>query len=257
MALSAPVLGGGTVDLDPTVFGIEPVETLLHEVVKAEQAAKRQGTHATKSRGMVAGGRAKPWRQKGTGRARQGTTRAAQWTGGGVVFGPQPRSYAVKVNRKAHRKARCMAFSLHASAESIGVFDGRFDAPRTKDAIALVAQWRDDRPLLVVVDPSEESAALSFRNLPRSVVLTPAEVDVVDVLWARSLLVSRAALDSIVAMLRVDPSLRTATSDVTSGGGGLQAPGGVPAVGGGVPAVAGGVPGAGAGAALVDEEEPA
>jgi large subunit ribosomal protein L4 len=203
MALTAPIVGGtSTVDLDPAVFGVEPTETLLHEVVKAEQAAKRQGTHATKSRGMVAGGRAKPWRQKGTGRARQGTTRAAQWTGGGVVFGPQPRSYAVKVNRKAHRKARCMAYSLHASSASIGVFDGTFDAPRTKDALALVAQWREDRPLLVVVDPTEQSAALSFRNLPRSVVLTPTEVEVVDLLWARSLLVSTTALDAVTALLK-------------------------------------------------------
>ena len=202
MALTAPVLGGTTVELDPAVFGVEPTETLLHEVVKAEQAGKRQGTHAVKSRGMVAGGRAKPWRQKGTGRARQGSTRAPQWTGGGVAFGPQPRSYAVKVNRKAYRKARCMAFSLHAASESIGVFDGRFDAPRTKDAIALVAQWRDDRPLLVVVDPTEESAALSFRNMPRSLVLTPGEVQVVDLLWARSLLVSQTALESVTAFLK-------------------------------------------------------
>ena len=207
MALTAPVLGGTTtVDLDPAVFGVEPTETLLHEVVKAEQAAKRQGTHATKSRGMVAGGRAKPWRQKGTGRARQGTTRASHWTGGGVTFGPQPRSYAVKVNRKAHRKARCMALSLHAASESIGVFDGGFDAPRTKDALALVARWRDDRPLVVVVDPAEESAALSFRNIPRSLVLTPSEVEVVDLLWARSLLVSATALESVTAMLRGDRS---------------------------------------------------
>jgi len=209
MALNAPVLGGtDTVDLDPAVFGVEPTESLLHEVVKAEQAARRQGTHATKSRGMVAGGRAKPWRQKGTGRARQGTTRAAQWTGGGVVFGPQPRSYAVKVNRKAYRKARCMALSLHAASESIGVFDGRFDAPRTKEAIALIARWRDDRPLVVVVDPAEESAALSFRNLPRCRVFTPGEVEVVDLLWARSLLVSASALESVTALYALERTVR-------------------------------------------------
>jgi large subunit ribosomal protein L4 len=204
-ALSAPRVGGeGTVDLDPVVFGVEPTSTLLHEVVKAEQAAKRQGTHATKSRGMVAGGRAKPWRQKGTGRARQGTTRAPQWTGGGVVFGPQPRSYDLKVNRKAYRKARCMAFSLHASSQSIGVFDGgSFDTPRTKDALALVGRWRDDRPLVVVVDAAEDLAALSFRNLPRTVVLTPHEVEVADLLWARSLLVSEAALATVSSLLGV------------------------------------------------------
>ncbi len=111
------------------MFGLEPKESLLHEMVRAEQASRRQGTHATKTRGQVAGGRAKPFRQKGTGRARQGTTRSAQHAGGGVVFGPQPRSYSVKVNRKAYLKARKMALSLHASEGSIGVFDGAFDAP--------------------------------------------------------------------------------------------------------------------------------
>lgn len=202
MALTAPRIGsGGSVDLDEAIFGIEPTESLLHEAVKAEQAGKRQGTHATKSRGMVAGGRAKPWRQKGTGRARQGTTRAPQWTGGGVVFGPQPRSYALKVNRKAYRAARCMALSLHASAQSLAVFDGAFDAPRTKDALALVAQWREERPLVVVVDSAEEAAALSFRNLPRAVVLTPYEIEVVDLLWARSLLVSESALGTLGTLL--------------------------------------------------------
>ena len=204
MALNAPIVGGkGKVTLQESVFAIVASEALLHEVVKAERAAARQGTHATKTRGQVAGGRAKPFRQKGTGRARQGTTRAAHFTGGGVVFGPQPRSYALKVNRKAYRKARCMALSLHASSETLGVFDAAksFGEPKTKDALALAAKWRDDRPLVVLVDAAEESAAMSFRNLQRTIVLTPEDVGVVELLWARSLLVSKTALDRLHWML--------------------------------------------------------
>ena len=198
MALQAPNVGGkGKTALQDAVFGVEARESLLHEMVRAEQASRRQGTHSTKTRGEVAGGRAKPFRQKGTGRARQGTTRAAQFAGGGVVFGPQPRSYAVKVNRKAYLKARRMALSLHAASDSIGVFDGAFDAPRTKDAVALIAKWREDRPLVVVIDDVEDAAAYSFRNLPKTVVLTVDELGVEAILWARSLLVSEAALDRI------------------------------------------------------------
>ncbi|MBM3680151.1 MAG: 50S ribosomal protein L4 [Actinobacteria bacterium] len=202
MALTAPIVGGkGSVPLPEAVFGVEASAGLLHEVVTAENAGRRQGTHATKTRGMVAGGRAKPFRQKGTGRARQGTTRAAQFTGGGVVFGPQPRSYAVKVNKKAYRKARCMGLSQHARLGTIGVFAaGGFESPKTKDALKLVDGWMQ-APLVVVVQPEEEAAALSFRNLPRSAVLTPAEVGVGDLLWARRLLVSEAALAEIVRTL--------------------------------------------------------
>jgi len=149
MSLSAPLLGGQkTAVLEDAVFAVVPSEPLLHEVVKAEQAGKRQGTHATKTRGQVAGGRAKPYRQKGTGRARQGTIRASQFAGGGITFGPQPRSYAQKINRKAYRKARCMAYSLHAASGSVAIFDATFGAPRTKDALALLAPWRDDRALV-------------------------------------------------------------------------------------------------------------
>jgi len=127
MALTAPIIGGkGTVNLPDAIFGVQVAPGLLHEVAKAEAAGRRQGTHATKSRGMVAGGRAKPFRQKGTGRARQGTTRAAQFTGGGVVFGPQPRSYAVKVNKKAYKKARCMGLSQHAGNGSLGIFEAKY-----------------------------------------------------------------------------------------------------------------------------------
>lgn len=202
MALTAPIIGGkGTVNLPDAVFGVEVAPGLLHEVAKAEAAGRRQGTHATKSRGMVAGGRVKPFRQKGTGRARQGTTRAAQFTGGGVVFGPQPRSYAVKVNKKAYKKARCMGLSQHAGNGSLGIFEaGAFDAPKTKDALKLVEGW-SVAPLVVVVGTEEEAAALSFRNIPRSAVLTPTEVGLTELLWARRLLISTTALDELSASL--------------------------------------------------------
>lgn len=202
MALTAPIIGGkGTVNLSDAVFGVEVAPGLLHEVAKAEAAGRRQGTHATKSRGMVAGGRAKPFRQKGTGRARQGTTRAAQFTGGGVVFGPQPRSYAVKVNKKAYKKARCMGLSQHAGNGSLGIFEaGAFDTPKTKDALKLVEGW-SVAPLVVVVGTEEEAAALSFRNIPRSAVLTPTEVGLTELLWARRVLISTTALDELSASL--------------------------------------------------------
>ena len=202
MALTAPIIGGkGTAKLADAVFGVEISPALLHEVAKAEAAGRRQGTHATKTRGMVAGGRAKPFRQKGTGRARQGTTRAAQFTGGGVVFGPQPRSYAVKVNKKAYRKARCMGLSQHAALGSLGVFDASaFAEPKTKDALKLVDGWIE-APLVVVVGSEEEAAALSFRNIPRSAVLTPSEVDLTSLLWAQRLLVSETALAELTAAL--------------------------------------------------------
>jgi len=202
MALTAPIIGGkGTVNLPDAVFDVEVAPGLLHEVAKAEAAGRRQGTHATKSRGMVAGGRAKPFRQKGTGRARQGTTRAAQFTGGGVVFGPQPRSYAVKVNKKAYKKARCMGLSQHAGNGSLGIFEaGSFDTPKTKDALKLVEGW-SVAPLVVVVGTEEEAAALSFRNIPRSSVLTPTEVGLTELLWARRLLISTTALDELSASL--------------------------------------------------------
>ena len=202
MALTAPIIGGkGTVNLSDAVFGVEVAPGLLHEVAKAEAAGRRQGTHATKSRGMVSGGRAKPFRQKGTGRARQGTTRAARFTGGGVVFGPQPRSYAVKVNKKAYKKARCMGLSQHAGNGSLGIFEaGSFDTPKTKDALKLVEGW-SVAPLVVVVGTEEEAAALSFRNIPRSAVLTPNEVGLTELLWARRLLISTTALDELSASL--------------------------------------------------------
>src|ERR1700750_474866 len=127
----AKILGGtSTATLDDAVFGARFNGPLVHETVRAELNARRQGTHATKTRGQVSGGGAKPWRQKGTGRARAGSSRSPVWTGGGTVFGPQPRHYTVKVNRKARRAALRSALSVHAERESLAVFDaGTFSAP--------------------------------------------------------------------------------------------------------------------------------
>src|SRR3954454_15541904 len=140
MASQAPVLGGTKkVKLDDVAFGAEFHEPLVHESVRAELAARRQGTHATKTRGNVRGGGAKPWRQKGTGRARAGTSGSPIWTGGGTVFGPQPRHCTFKVNRKERRTALRSALSLHAERGTIAVLDpSGFDTPSTKRAAALL-----------------------------------------------------------------------------------------------------------------------
>ena len=137
---------------------------------------------------------------------REGTTRAPQFAGGGVVFGPQPRSYAVKVNKKAYRKARCMGLSQHAGAGTIGVFEAdAFTNPKTKDALLLIDGWAERAPLVVVVHPDEEPAALSFRNIPRSAVLTPSEVGLTELLWARRVLISKLALAELVHALESAP----------------------------------------------------
>src|SRR3954469_3630250 len=151
---SAPVLGGtkkGT--LDAAAFGAEFHEPLVHESVRAELAARRQGTHSTKTRGKVAGGGAKPWRQKGTGRARQGSIRAPHFAGGGTVFGPQPRHYTFKVNRKERRAAFRSALSLHAARGSLAALDaGPFtDTPSAKQAATLVRDWDQPRGVLVIL----------------------------------------------------------------------------------------------------------
>ena len=183
------------VSLEAAVFAAEVKPHLVHEAVRAELNAQRAGTRAAKSRGLVAGGRSKPWRQKGTGRARAGTTRAPQWTGGGVAFPPTPRSFEVKVNRKAARAALRSALASHAQSGTLGVLDGgSFAEPSTKTAAALVAAWGKDLPLLVVAVEEEHGLIKSFRNLDRVLVTLPSELEVAGVVWARSLLLSEAAL---------------------------------------------------------------
>ncbi len=186
------------VALAERVFTEEVKPHLIHETVRAESAAARSGTQATKSRGLVAGGGAKPWRQKGTGRARAGTTRAPQWTGGGVAFAHEPRSYELKVNRKARKAAFRAALAAHAQRGSLGVVDATaFEEPSTRRAAEFLAAWGAELPLVVVADGEEQPFARSFRNLERVLVLEPPELEVGALVWARSLLVSEAALESI------------------------------------------------------------
>jgi large subunit ribosomal protein L4 len=202
-ALKAPVLGGAagkTVGLDGAAFSAGFHMPLVHQSVRAEQAARRRGTAATKTRAMVSGGSAKPWRQKGTGRARAGSSRSPIWTGGGTVFGPQPRSYTFKVNRKEQRAALRSALSLHASRGSLAVVEASaFTAPKTSQAMDLLDDWNQPRPTLVALAPEESDAALSFRNLARVAVLAHEDVGVADLVGAASLLLSQAALDALTA----------------------------------------------------------
>jgi large subunit ribosomal protein L4 len=197
----APLLGATKkVKLDDGAFGARFSGPLVHQSVRAEQAARRRGTASTKTRGKVSGGGAKPWRQKGTGRARAGSSRSPVWTGGGVAFGPHPRSYTFKVNRKEQRAALRSALSLHAERGSIAVLDaGAFDVPKTRQARELLEAWGQPRGTLVILSAADANAALSFRNLARVAVLTPESVGVSDLLSAASLVVSESALASLTA----------------------------------------------------------
>jgi large subunit ribosomal protein L4 len=201
--LKAPVLDGSgekakDMNLEAAVFGAEVKQHLVHETVRAELNARRAGTRAAKNRALVAGGRSKPWRQKGTGRARAGTTRAPHWTGGGVAFAPQPRTFTVKVNRKERKAALRAALSAHASAGSLGVVgDDTFSEPSTPAAAALVTAWGKELPLLAVFDPEQEAMIKSFRNLDGVYVVPPAELEVAELVWARSLLLSEKALEAV------------------------------------------------------------
>ena len=198
-----PVLGGSnTVTVDDDVFGAAFNGPLVHEVVLAELAARRRGTHATRNRALVSGGGAKPYRQKGTGRARQGSIRAPQFAGGGAVFGPSPRHYTVKVNRKARRAALRCALSVHAERSSLFALDAAgFDAPSTKQASDLVADRRGGS-VLVVISPDELVAAKSFRNLAGVTVLAAEDAGVADIVGAATLVASQAALDALTERAR-------------------------------------------------------
>jgi large subunit ribosomal protein L4 len=189
------------VTLAEAVFTAEVKPHLIHETVRSETSAARANTRGGKSRALVAGGRAKPWRQKGTGRARAGTTRAPQWTGGGMAFPPNNRSFNVKVNRKARKAALRGALSYHAQQGTLAVLDAAdFAEPSTKSAVALATAWGKDFPLLVIAERDEQTLVKSFRNVERSLVVEPAELEVGALVWARSVLVSQAALDRVQQM---------------------------------------------------------
>ncbi len=173
----------GSVTLDAELFGIEPNLAVLHQVVTAQLAARRSGSANTKTRAEVRGGGAKPYRQKGTGRARQGPIRAPQFTGGGIVHGPKPRSYRKKINKKMNRLALCSALSDRAQSERVVVVDQwQFAAPKTKDAVSVLENLELGGKIMMVVAPTDDTAIRSFRNLPSVQLVQASELNAYDIL---------------------------------------------------------------------------
>jgi len=215
-ALQAPYIGSatGNVDLDEGVFGEAFHEPLVHRAVVAELNARRRGTASTLTRGQVAMTGAKAWRQKGTGRARAGALSSPQRTGGGIAFGPKPRGYTVKLNRKERRRAMRAALSVHAERGSLGALDvGAFEGPATKQAFEILSGFGDGGRALVVLVDGEENAALSFRNIEGVTVLRAGDVGVADVIGSARLVASPAALELLTRAAGV-PARRGAGHDV-------------------------------------------
>ena len=206
----APTLGKqAKSDLPEALFTESFHESLVHDAARAEANARRRGTASTLGRGEVAMTTAKAWRQKGTGRARVGALSVPHRRGGGAAFGPKPRGYTFKVNRKARRKALRAALSVHAERGSVAVLDGSvYGEPSTKQAAEALSKWGGEVPVLIVLGAEEEAAAKSFRNLPKVSVLPAETAGVADVIGHRSLIVSQAAL----------PVLEARASDVTRAG---------------------------------------
>jgi large subunit ribosomal protein L4 len=196
VSLRTPAGGAaGTVELDDAIFGIEPNVAVLHQVVTAQLAARRAGTHKTKTRSEVRGGGAKPWKQKGTGRARQGSTRAPHWRGGGVVHGPQPRSYAQRTNKKMIRLALRSALADRAAEGNVIVVDAwSFEQPSTKAAVAALEAIGATGRVLVVLGDEDRNAWLSFRNVPAVHLLAPGQLNAYDVLVADVVVFTRETL---------------------------------------------------------------
>jgi large subunit ribosomal protein L4 len=185
-------------DLPKEIFSEPFHEALVHEAARADLAARRRGTHSSLTRGEVSMTTAKAWRQKGTGRARAGALSVPHRYGGGAAFGPKPRHYTVKVNRKARRKALRAALSVHAERDSIAVLDGAtYKDPATKQAADALRKWGADRPTLVVIGSEEESVAKSFRNIEGVSVALAEAAGVADVIGATSLVVTETALEQL------------------------------------------------------------
>ncbi|HYC80366.1 MAG TPA: 50S ribosomal protein L4 [Solirubrobacterales bacterium] len=194
----AAVLGKSTKADLPELFGEPFHQSLVHEAARADLAARRRGTASTLTRGEVSFTTAKAWRQKGTGRARVGSLGVPNRFGGGVAFGPKPRKYVVKVNRKARRRAMRSALAVHAERGSVAVLDGSsFDAPSTKTAATALDKWGAKGPILVVLTAEETDAMKSFRNIPRTTVLEVGATGVADVIGAASIVISEAALKAL------------------------------------------------------------
>ena len=187
----------GDVELNDSVFGIEPNEHVIHEAVVMQRAAKRQGTHAVKNRSEVRGGGAKPWRQKGTGRARHGSIRAPQWVGGGVVFGPTPeRNYKYKLPKKVRKLALKSALSSKVKNEDIIVLDNlQLEAPKTKDMVAILDALKVNDKALIVTNEKDENVIRSANNLQKVKVITVGEVNVLDLVAHDKLILTKAAAE--------------------------------------------------------------
>jgi large subunit ribosomal protein L4 len=192
----------GSADLADSVFAIEPNSFAVHQVVRSQMAARRQGTQSTKGRSDVSGGGAKPWRQKGTGRARQGSTRAGQWKGGGVIFGPTPRSYAFKVPNKVVKLAMRSVLSAKRADGQLYVIDSfGLDEPSTKQAAAVLDALGIDRRVTVVVENDDMNAYLSLRNIERARVITASEANTYDLVDNVSVLFTKPALEWLEGVL--------------------------------------------------------
>ena len=192
----------GSVELNDAVFAIEPNNSVLFEAINLQPASLRQGTHAVKNRSAVRGGGRKPWRQKGTGRARQGTIRAPQWRGGGIVFGPTPRSYAYKLPQKVRRLALKSVYSEKVAENKFVAVDSlEFTAPKTAEFAKVLAALSIDSKVLVILEEGNEFAALSARNLPNVKVATATTASVLDIANSDKLLVTQAAISKIEEVL--------------------------------------------------------
>ena len=185
----------GQVTLEPTIFGLEPNVPVMHQVTKAQLNARRAGTQSTKTRSEVRGGGKKPFSQKGTGRARQGTPRASQFTGGGVALGPKPRKYAEATPKKMIKLALLSALSDRAATERVALVDlFAFEAPKTKDAVKILSNLGLDGKVLIIVSPSDEATALSFRNVANVTLQTADQLNAYDVLLHDWILFTDATL---------------------------------------------------------------
>ncbi len=192
----------GTVELNDSIFAIEVNENAEFEAILRQRASMRQGTHAVKNRSAVRGGGKKPWRQKGTGRARQGSIRAPQFRGGGIVFGPTPRSYNYALPRKVRQLAIKSALTQKVHAESFVVVDSiNFDAPKTKEFAGVMNNLNVNEKTLVVVTDNDKNAQLSARNLPNTTVVTPAGVNILNVVDAQKIVITKSALSQVEEVL--------------------------------------------------------
>lgn len=192
----------GEVELNDSIFGIEPNDNVIFDAVIMQQASRRQGTHAVKNRRAVSGGGKKPWRQKGTGRARQGSIRAPQWVGGGTVFGPQPRSYGYKLPRKVRRLAIKSVLSQKVIDNSLVVVDSlQFDTPKTKEFAQVLANLDVKTKVLVVLENDNEKAALAARNLANVTVIPAKGLNVLDVAKNDKMVITKEALSQVEEVL--------------------------------------------------------